>query len=98
MQRVGIEPTRNLRSTEEVLQERADQAKIDATGGARGGDPDLFVFRDSEWFFVEVKDTDQLHAKQLVTFPLIEEVLGCDVRVARLTPVPGAQPSDFKLV
>ena len=54
---------------------------------------DLFVFNDSERFFVEVTDTDQLHAKQLVTFPLIEEVLACDVRVARLTPVPGAQAS-----
>ena len=82
----------------EDLQERAKQAKIAATGSSAGGDPDLFVFSNSERFFVEVKDTDQLHGNQLATFPLIEEILACDVRVARLTPVDGAMPSDFRLV
>ena len=81
----------------EDLQEKAKQAKITATETSGEGDPDLFVFSNSERFFVEVKDTDQLHANQLATFPLIEEILACDVRVARLTPLVGAQPSDFKL-
>jgi hypothetical protein len=81
----------------EDLQEKAKQAKITATESSAGGDPDLFAFSNSERFFVEVKDTDQLHANQLATFPLIEEILGCQVCVARLTPVAGAQPSDFKL-
>ena len=51
----------------------------------------------TERFFVEVTDKDQLHANQFVTFPLIEDILGCEVRLARIKPVPGAQPNDFEL-
>lgn len=82
----------------EEFNQLADKAKLDATGNRSGGDPDLFVFRNStDRFFVEVKDEDQLHINQLVTFPLIEEVLGCEVRLARLQPVPGSKPDSLKL-
>ena len=76
----------------------ADKAKSDATGSRGGGDPDLFVFRSpTERFFVEVKDEDQLHANQLVTFPLIEKILDCEVRIARLQSVPGSRPDSLEL-
>lgn len=82
----------------EEFNQQADEAKIRATGNRGGGDPDLFVFRDSgERFFVEVKEKDGLHRNQLVTFPLIESILGCVVRVARLEPRAGARPSDMAL-
>ena len=51
----------------------------------------------TERFFVEVKDEDELHLKQTVTFQLIEELLACEVRIARLKPVPGARPADLVL-
>jgi hypothetical protein len=67
------------------LNARADIAKLRATRGSGGGDPDLFAFRSNhpeDRFFVEVKHQDQLTSKQLVTFTLIEEL--CPIVVARL--------------
>jgi hypothetical protein len=64
---------------------RADEAKRKQTGNAGGGDPDLFVFRESnprERFFVEVKHEDHLTKKQKTTFPLVEQL--CPIIVARL--------------
>jgi hypothetical protein len=76
----------------------ADAEKIAATGNRAGGDPDLFVFRRAgERFFVEVKDRDRLSEKQIATFPLIESILGCEVKLARLRPVVGARPGDLEL-
>ena len=66
--------------------EIAREAKLAAGLGGGGGDPDLFVYHleTGEQFFVEVKDEDELHANQLVCFPIIEAELAVDVRVARL--------------
>ena len=76
----------------------ADAEKIAATGNRAGGDPDLFAFRNTdERFFIEVKDTDRLGKKQIATFPLIESILGCEVKLARLRRVVGARPGDFEL-
>jgi hypothetical protein len=76
----------------------ADAAKIAATRNRGGGDPDLFVFRHAgERFFVEVKYRDRLGKNQIATFPLIESILRCEVKLARLTPVPGARPGDLEL-
>ena len=76
----------------------ADRAKLAATGNRGGGDPDLFVFRSpTDRFFVEVKDEDQLHTNQLVTFPLIETILDYEVRLARLRPVPESRPDSLQL-
>ncbi len=76
----------------------ADAEKIAATGNRSGGDPDLFVFRRAgERFFIEVKDKDRLGRKQITTFPLIESILGCEVKVARLRRVLGARPVDLEL-
>jgi hypothetical protein len=68
-----------------ALNVRADAAKKAATGNRGGGDPDLFAYRagnPADGFFIEVKHHDKLTKKQLVTFPLIEEI--CPVVVARL--------------
>jgi hypothetical protein len=76
----------------------ADAEKIAATGNRSGGDPDLFVFRHpGERFFIEVKDRDRLGKKQIATFPLIESILGCEVKVARLRRALGARPDDLDL-
>ena len=75
------------------LNERADEAKRKATGNRAGGDPDLFIFRagsPSDRFFVEVKHHDHLTEKQLVTFPLIEQL--CPIIVARLVPTTPVRP------
>lgn len=66
----------------------ADKAKIAATGNNGGGDPDLFVYKPdgSEKFFVEAKWKDDLTAKQLATFPIIER--RWRVIVAQITKVP----------
>ena len=68
----------------EELNTVADQQKIDKTGNAGGGDPDLFVFNDQETFFVEVKHNDQLNKNQLITFPLIEKYCNTEILIARL--------------
>lgn len=72
--------------TVEELNERADRLKQERTKSAGGGDPDLFVFRDSERFFVEVKWNDDLTLKQHLTFPLIEKMCDVEIRVARIYP------------
>ena len=69
------------------LNREADRAKrkMDQGQGNRGGgDPDLFVFKGHERFFVEVKWKDDLTAKQRVTFPLIERHCGVGIRIARI--------------
>ncbi|MCJ7706900.1 MAG: hypothetical protein MUO38_04690, partial [Anaerolineales bacterium] len=57
----------------------ADRKKRLHTGNASGGDPDLFVFRGADRFFVEVKWRDHITAKQTATFPLIERL--CNVEI-----------------
>ena len=49
------------------------------------GDPDLFVYNESagDWFFVEIKENDQVTDNQRILFPLIEKLL-CPVFVARV--------------
>jgi len=80
--------------TPELLSElnrRCDEAKCRAGGGRGGGDPDLFVFTDAgDRFFVEVKDQDELITTQRATFPVIAEILRCDVLTARIVKQPGA--------
>jgi hypothetical protein len=78
----------------ERLNRECDPAKIDAGGTRGGGDPDLFLFRGRERFFVEVKDEDRLKPKQIATFAKIREILGCQVRIARIRAVVGARPGD----
>lgn len=71
----------------EKLNKKADIVKKEINNGKRhGGDPDLFVFKQdgSEKFFVEVKDNDSLHKNQIACFPLIEDFLNCEIRVARI--------------
>ena len=66
------------------LNAKADAEKRRLTGNAGGGDPDLFVFRASEHFFVEVKWRDHITPKQSVTFPLIERFCHSEVKVVRI--------------
>jgi hypothetical protein len=66
---------------------KADHAKrqMDQGQGNRGGgDPDLFVFKGRERFFVEVKWKDHITEKQRVTFPLIERYYGVRIKIARI--------------
>lgn len=54
-----------------------------------GGDPDLFVYRGNGRrvrFFVEAKHNDKLLRNQKIAFRLIEEILGCSVKVVRIYP------------
>ena len=69
--------------------EDAQRAKLERCRSGGGGDPDLFVFRpgSEDRFFVEAKDEDTLHCSQLVCFPIIEEHLGCVVKLVRIKPV-----------
>jgi hypothetical protein len=79
----------------EELNRQCDAVKIDVGGNRGGGDPDLFVFSPGgDRFFVEVKDKDTLKPKQRATFLKIREILDCEVRIARIKPVPGARPGD----
>jgi hypothetical protein len=74
-------------ATVERLNLEADRAKRrmkQGRGNRGGGDPDLFVFKGRERFFVEVKWKDHITEKQRVTFPLIERHCGVRVRIARL--------------
>ena len=71
----------------EKLNRKADAVKKRRTGHRGGGDPDLFVFKGDgkkDRFFVEVKHKDQLTLKEKVSFPLIEDFLGCEVKIARI--------------
>jgi hypothetical protein len=58
---------------------------IREAGNLRGGDPDLFVYKEdlSDYFFVEVKEKDQLMDNQLRLLPIIERHL-CPVHVVRV--------------
>lgn len=77
------------------LNRQCDQLKIRYWGTRGGGDPDLFVVSPKgKRFFVEVKDRDQLKPKQIATFKMIKDVLGCDVRIARIKAIAGANPAD----
>ncbi len=83
----------------EELNRQCDVAKTKVGGNRSGGDPDLFVFNAvGDRFFVEVKDKDKLKPKQSATFLKIKEILGCEVRIARIKPVRGARPGDGLLV
>jgi hypothetical protein len=78
---------------EEFHRKVADARAEYGVNGA-GGDPDLFVQADAgDRFFVEVKMEyrsntkrfrDSLNDQQRIVFPLIEQVLGCRVRVAKV--------------
>lgn len=50
------------------------------------GDPDLFVYNESnqERFFVEVKENDDVTDNQKILFPLIQQFL-CPVYIARVS-------------
>ncbi len=77
------------------LNRECDAAKRRISSNPGGGDPDLFVFSTSgDCFFVEVKDQDELLPKQRLTFSKIEQILGCDVLIARVKAEPGATPGD----
>jgi hypothetical protein len=74
-------------STVTRLNVEADRAKLrmdQGQGNRGGGDPDLFVFKGRERFFVEVKWKDHITEKQRVTFPLIERHCGVRVKIARI--------------
>jgi hypothetical protein len=69
------------------LNMEADRAKLrmaQRLGNRGGGDPDVFVFKRRERFFLEVKWKDQITEKQRVTFPLIEYHCGVGVKIARI--------------
>jgi hypothetical protein len=80
----------------EEFHRRVANARAEYGVRGAGGDPDLFVQADrdaGDRFFVEVKmeyrsDTkrfrDSLNDQQRIVFPLIEQVLGCRVRVAKV--------------
>lgn len=77
------------------LTRRCDRLKTQHWGSRGGGDPDLFAIgARGQRFFVEVKDRDELKPKQKATFKAIYEVLGCDVRVARIRAMPGVDAAD----
>ena len=75
------------KATVERLNAEADRAKLQVdqgNGNRGGGDPDLFVFKGRERFFVEVKWKDHITEKQRVTFPLIERHCGVRIKIARI--------------
>ena len=81
------------------LNEAAAEGRRDRGFKAAGGDPDLFVFHPEDRalrFFIEVKlenftknppYRDALGEQQLLLFPLIEKLLDCPVRLARVQVV-----------
>lgn len=72
----------------DALNKRTDAMKIKLKGNRLGGDPDLFVHRGKEAFFVEAKDVgDKLRDVQLLCFGEIEKRLGVRVVVANLRPL-----------
>jgi hypothetical protein len=72
------------KATVEKLNVEADRAKLKRWGRRGGGDPDLFVFKERERFFVEVKWKDRIREKQCITFPLIERHCGVKVKIVRI--------------
>jgi hypothetical protein len=69
----------------ELMGEEKLRAVIREAGNLRGGDPDLFVYTEdgSDYFFVEVKENDQLMDNQLRLIPMIEKHL-CPVHIVRV--------------
>lgn len=50
--------------------------------------PDLFVFKDNKFFFVEVKrDKDYLSKRQINFFKNIEKELRCKVKIIHVLPI-----------
>ena len=68
------------------LNRTADEEKERHSKSRGGGDPDLFVFRGEERYFVEMKWADHITPKQDITFPLTEKHCGVPIRVARIAP------------
>lgn len=64
---------------------KADNAFLSIGKRKAAGDPDLFVYnqKSKEYFFVEVKDLDQITDNQRILFPLIQKHL-CPVFIARV--------------
>lgn len=50
----------------------------------RNGWPDLTLVRKREVRLVEIKTTDKLHASQLETIPMLQQILPCKVSVLRI--------------
>ncbi len=63
----------------------ADRAFRSSGKKIASGDPDLFVYNEQteEYFFIEVKDKDQVTGNQRILFPLLQKHL-CPVYVARV--------------
>jgi hypothetical protein len=68
-----------------LLIAEADKAFRSIGKKIASGDPDLFVYNEStgDWFFVEIKESDQVTDNQRILFPLIQKFL-CPVFVARV--------------
>jgi hypothetical protein len=68
-----------------LLIAEADKAFRSIKKQIASGDPDLFVYNESagDWFFVEIKENDQVTDNQRILFPLIQKFL-CPVFVARV--------------
>ena len=69
-----------------LLIAEADRAFHSIGKKIASGDPDLFVYNEStgDWFFVEVKENDQITDNQKVLFTLIQKFL-CPVYIARVS-------------
>ena len=68
-----------------LLITEADKAFRSIGKKIASGDPDLFVYNEitGDWFFVEIKENDQVTDNQRILFPIIQEFL-CPVFVARV--------------
>ncbi len=68
-----------------LLISEADNAFRSSGKTRAAGDPDLFVHNEQsqDYFFVEVKENDQITANQMILFPLIQKHL-CPVYIARV--------------
>ena len=69
-----------------LLIAEADEAFRSIGKKIASGDPDLFVYNESagDWFFVEIKENDQVTDNQRILFPLIQKFL-CPVFIARVS-------------
>ena len=68
-----------------LLITEADKAFRSIGKKIASGDPDLFVYNEitGDWFFVEIKENDQVTDNQRILFPIIQEFL-CPVIAARV--------------
>jgi hypothetical protein len=68
-----------------LLIAEADKAFLSIGEKIASGDPDLFVYNEGtgDWFFVEIKENDQVTDNQRILFPFIQKFL-CPVFVARV--------------